>query len=127
MDDLEPELPDTESGAPDKETNTWALILHLSVLSGLVVPMAGLIVPVVIFFIKKDQLPGLVPHAHVVFNWMISVIIYAVISFILVFVGIGVLLILALAILSLVFPIIGAIKASEGNVWPYPLSIKFFK
>ena len=120
MDELEPQ-------APDKETNTWALILHLSVLSGLVVPMAGLIVPVIIFFLKKDQLPGLVPHAHVVFNWMISVIIYAVISFILVFVGIGVLLILALAILSLVFPIIGAIKASEGKVWPYPLSIKFFK
>lgn len=111
----------------EKETNTWALILHLSVLSGLIVPMAGLIVPVVIFILKKDQLPGLVPHGHVIFNWLISVLIYAVISMILLIVGIGALLLAVLAILSLVFPIIGAVKASEGQVWPYPLSIKFFK
>ena len=34
-----------ESGDPavDKETRTWAMILHLSMLSGLVVPLAGLI------------------------------------------------------------------------------------
>jgi uncharacterized Tic20 family protein len=120
-------MDEMETSIPDKDTTTWSLILHLSVLSGLVVPMAGLIVPVVIYILKKDQLPGLTPHAHVVFNWMISVIIYAVISFILMFVGIGVLLFFVLAILSLVFPIIGAIKASEGKVWVYPLSIKFFK
>ncbi|TVS10722.1 MAG: DUF4870 domain-containing protein [Wenzhouxiangella sp.] len=116
-----------ETQSPDKETRTWALILHLSVLSGLIVPMAGLIVPVVIFILKKDQIPGLTPHGYVVFNWMISVLIYALVSFILIFIGIGVLLILVLAILSLVFPIIGAVKASEGEVWSYPLSIKFFK
>ncbi|HMA99211.1 MAG TPA: DUF4870 domain-containing protein [Wenzhouxiangella sp.] len=120
-------MEDFESRSPDKETTTWSLILHLSVLSGLVVPMAGLIVPVVIYILKKDQLPGLTPHAHVVFNWLISVIIYAVISLILMIIGIGVLLFMVLALLSLVFPIIGAVKASEGKVWAYPLSIKFFK
>jgi uncharacterized Tic20 family protein len=112
---------------PDKETNNWSLILHLSVLSGFVVPILGLAVPIAIFLLKKDELPGLVPHAHVVFNWIISVLIYAVISSILILIGIGILLLIALWILSLVFPIIGAIKASEGEVWPYPLSIRFFK
>ncbi|MGY6553545.1 MAG: DUF4870 domain-containing protein [Wenzhouxiangella sp.] len=120
-------MQDPVTEQPEKETNTWALILHLSVLSGLIVPMAGLIVPVVIFLLKKDQLPGLVPHAYVIFNWMISALIYAVISIVLIIIGIGVLLLIAVGILSLVFPIIGAIKASEGEVWPYPLSIRFFK
>jgi len=120
-------MEEMQTQIPDKDTKTWALILHLSVLSGLVVPMAGLIVPVVIYILKKDQLPGLAPHAHVVFNWLISVIIYAVISMILLLVGIGALLLAVLAILSLVFPIIGAVKASEGKLWVYPLSIKFFK
>ncbi|HLS04839.1 MAG TPA: DUF4870 domain-containing protein [Wenzhouxiangella sp.] len=119
---LEPQLSDT-----DKETNTWAMVLHLSVLSGLVVPMAGLIVPVVIYILKKDDLPGLKPHGDVVFNWMISVLIYAVASMILMIVLVGFLLLPLVAILSLVFPIIGGIKASDGEVWPYPLSIKFFK
>ena len=113
--------------ADEKETNTWAMILHLSMLSGLIVPMAGLIVPIVIYVLKKDQLPGLRPHGYVVFNWMISAFIYAIISIILMVIGIGVLLLSALALVSLIFPIIGGVKASEGEVWPYPLSINFFK
>lgn len=112
---------------PEQETKTWAMILHLSLLSGLVVPMAGLIVPIIIYVIKKDSLPGLAPHANVVFNWMISAVIYAIVSIVLIFVLVGFLTLFAVAVLSIVFPIIGAIKASEGEVWPYPLSIPIFK
>lgn len=125
-----PPEPEPEPGlvaGQDKETNTWAMILHLSLLSGLVVPMAGLIVPIIIYVIKKDSLPGLEPHGNVVFNWMISAVIYAIVSIVLIFVLVGVLTLFAVAILSIVFPIIGAIKASEGEVWPYPLSIPIFK
>ena len=119
--------PEPGMTADDKETNTWAMILHLSMLSGLIVPLAGLIVPIVIYVLKKDSLPGLKPHGYVVFNWMISAIIYAIISGILMIVGIGFLLLAVLGLLSLLFPIIGGVKASEGEVWPYPLSIRIFK
>ncbi|QOC22940.1 DUF4870 domain-containing protein [Wenzhouxiangella sp. AB-CW3] len=118
---------ETPAEPEDRETRNWAMALHLSLLSGLVVPLAGLIVPVVIYLIKKDSLPGLVPHGHVVFNWIVSALIYAVVSLVLVVVGIGILLLAALALLSIVFPIIGGIKATEGEVWGYPLSIRFFK
>lgn len=114
-------------GPIDSETKNWAMVLHLSLLSGLIVPLAGLIVPIVIYILKKDTLPGIIPHGHVVFNWMVSALIYAVISMILIVIGIGILLLAALAILSIVFPIIGGVKASDGEVWSYPLSIKFFK
>jgi uncharacterized Tic20 family protein len=33
----------------------------------------------------------------------------------------------ALVIIGIVFPIIGGIKANNGEVWKYPLSIPFFK
>ncbi|SRR6056297_164585 len=111
----------------DKQLKQWAMILHLSVLAGLIVPFAGLLAPIIIFILKKEELPGLIPHGYVVFNWMISALIYAIVSAILVLILIGFLGLLAVAVLSIVFPIIGAIKASEGEVWPYPLSIKFFK
>ena len=111
----------------DKETRTWAMILHLSLLSGLVLPIAGLIAPVVIYVIKKDDLPGLVPHGYVVFNWMISAVVYAVLSLVLMIVLVGFVTMFAVVILSIAFPIIGGIKASEGQVWPYPLSIPIFK
>lgn len=120
--------PQAPAGTADKETDTWALVLHLSLLSGLLVPLAGLVVPIVIYVIKKDSLPGLVPHGHVVFNWMISAVIYGVAGVVLILAfGLGFLVLFALAIASLVFPIIGGVKASEGEVWPYPVSIKVFK
>jgi len=84
-------------------------------------------VPIVIYVLKKGSMPGLVPHGHVVFNWMISAVLYCIVSIVLMIVGIGFLLLFALALLSLIFPIIGGVKASEGEIWPYPLSIKFFK
>ncbi|QKK03668.1 MAG: DUF4870 domain-containing protein [Pseudomonadota bacterium] len=123
----DPQQPGPGHENPDSETRNWAMILHLSLLSGLVVPLAGLIVPIIIYVIKKESLPGLVPHGHVVFNWMISAVIYAIISVLLILAaGLGLLLLGALAIVSIVFPIIGGVKASEGELWPYPLSIRFF-
>lgn len=61
-----------------------------------------------------------------VLNWILSSLIYAVVFSILIFVLIGIPLLWALALLFLIFPIIGAIKANDGIVWPYPLSIRFF-
>ncbi|GAB4180212.1 MAG: hypothetical protein Kow0020_16180 [Wenzhouxiangellaceae bacterium] len=120
--------PNTEPqpGGSDKDLRTWATLLHLSLLAGLIVPLGGLIVPVVIYLLKKDELPGLEPHWHVVLNWMISALIYAAISFVLIIIVIGIFMLWALGLLCLIFPIIGAIKANEGVVWPYPLSIRFF-
>lgn len=120
--------PSSTSGQPvDKDTNTWAIIMHLSLLAGFLIPFAGLIAPLAIYLIKKNDLPGLVPHGHVVFNWIISVIIYAVVGVVLTIVLIGVPILIALGIISIIFPIIGAIKASDGMVWRYPLSIEIFK
>lgn len=119
----EPVTPTVE----DKDLRQWAMILHLSVLAGFIVPIAGLLAPIVVFILKKDAVPGIVPHAYVIFNWLISAFIYSIVCAILTFIVIGLFGFLALAVLCIVFPIIGAIKASEGEVWPYPLSIKFFK
>ena len=124
---MEQEPIETSIATSDKETNTWAMILHLSVLASFLLPLAGVVAPIVIYLIKKDSLPGLKPHAFVVFNWLLSALIYGIISLILTIIVIGALGLIAVAILSIIFPIIGGIKASDGEVWPYPLSIKFFK
>lgn len=119
---------DSVTAAPenDKDARMWATLLHLSLLAGLLIPMGGLVVPVVIYILKKDEFPSLNAHWYVVLNWILSSLIYAVVFLILIFVLIGIPLLWALAMLFLIFPIIGAIKANDGIVWPYPLSIRFF-
>lgn len=109
----------------DKETRQWAMFLHLSQLAGFVVPVAGLIVPILIWQLKKGEMPELDIHGKIVVNWIISELIYAAICAVLVFLLIGLLLFIPLAIIAVAFPIVGAIKANNGRAWKYPLSISF--
>ena len=111
----------------EKESRTWAMLLHFSLLAGFLVPFAGLIAPIVIWQIKKDELPAIDAHGKVVVNWMISAFIYAIACSILAIVIIGFPLAIILGLLSIVFPIIGGIKANEGKLWRYPLSIRVLK
>ena len=109
------------------EHRQMGLFLHLSQLLNLVLPPAGIIVPIVLWQIKKDEMPALDAHGKMVVNWLISSVIYFVVSLILSLVLIGILGLITLAVLSIVFPIIGAIKANNGEFWEYPLTIKFLK
>lgn len=111
----------------DRECRQWALILHLSQFAGYLVPLAGLIVPIVIWQIKKDEFPEIDDHGKMVVNWIISEVIYLVIGVLLAFVVIGVPLLIALGVVSIVFPVIGALKANNGELWRYPMSFEFLK
>jgi uncharacterized Tic20 family protein len=66
-------------------------------------------------------------HAKAALNWQLSLMIYLIVSGILVFVIIGILLLAALGIMNVVFCVVAAVKAGEGEVWKYPLSIPFFR
>src|SRR5262245_53506559 len=70
----------------DEQTRQWAMFLHLSLLAGFVVPMAGLVAPILIWQLKKTELPGIDAHGKNALNWVISVLIYAVVCVILIFV-----------------------------------------
>lgn len=109
------------------EERQMAMFLHLSQLASVVVPLAGIILPIVLWQTQKEKMPALDAHGKMVANWMISAVIYAVASVVLMLVLVGFLLILVLAVLSIVFPIVGAIKANNGILWDYPLTIKFLK
>lgn len=111
---------------PDKEVRAWAMILHLSQFAGYLVPLAGFVAPIVIWRVKRDSMPEIDAHGRVVANWVISQVIYFALAFVLVFVLIGIPLLFVLGIVAVVFPIIGAVKASDGIVWKYPFSLPIF-
>jgi len=119
----------SESTTPNKEreTRTWAMFLHFSLLAGYVAPIAGLIAPIIIWQVQKDKLPGIDEHGKVVVNWLISLILYLILSGLLSFIFIGIPMLIVLIVATIIFPIIGGIKANDGQLWKYPLSIPFFK
>jgi len=110
---------------PDEKQ--MGMFLHLSRLLDAFVFPIGAVVTIVLWQTQKDKMPALDAHGKMVTNWLISSVIYGVISFVLMFVLIGFLTMFALWIMMIVFPIIGGIKANNGELWEYPLTIKFLK
>ena len=122
----------------DQNTMRWAVILHLSQFGGYFVPLLGFIAPILVWQLKKDEVPGLDAHGRQVANWLISLVIYLTVLPGLIFLcmtsfGIGMgflglfliwLIAIGFGLLALIFPIIGAIKATNGMVWEYPLTIQ---
>lgn len=109
----------------ERETRLWGMFLHLSILLGYVLPLAGLIVPIVIWQIKKAELPAIDEHGKNAVNWMITFVIYVVACIVLSFLIIGIPLLIVLMVLAVVFPIMAGIKANQGEVWKYPMTITF--
>ncbi len=110
----------------DQETKTWAMILHLSVFAGYVVPFAGLVAPILIWQLKKQQLPAIDAHGKEVANFLISMFIYGVAAVALSLLLIGIPIALALVVAGVVLPIMGAIKANNGDFFRYPWMIRLF-
>jgi uncharacterized protein len=108
------------------DANMWGMFIHLSQFCGYVVPFAGLILPIVLWQIKKNDSEVIDQHGRVVVNWIVTEFILAIVFLLLCFVLIGIPLLVILAIVGVVFPIFGAVKASNGEVWTYPFSFRFF-
>ncbi len=115
------------SASIEEQTRLWAMFIHFSQLLNFPLPVLGLVAPIALWQWKKSELPGIDAHGKNVTNWVISALIYAILCGLLTIVVIGLPLLLALFILSIAFPIVGAVKAKNGEVWKYPLSIQFFK
>ena len=108
------------------EENVFCMLIHLSQLANFVVPFSGVILPIVMWATEKENSAKVDAHGRIVFNWLISSTIYFICSAILVLLGIGILMLIALGIASVIFTILGGIKANEGKIWKYPMSIRFF-
>jgi uncharacterized Tic20 family protein len=120
-----PEFSETPP-TPENHVRHWAMALHLSQLAHYLVPLGGIVAPIVIWQVQKDQMPEIDQHGRIVANWLVSLLIYLTICGVLFLVVIGFFLIWIPLALALIYPIIGGIKASQGEAWHYPGSFRFF-
>jgi len=110
--------PESSSGLPSKDARQIAMFAHLSPL------FLGILGPLLIWLLKKDDDPFIDEQGKEALNFHISVMIYAAACIPLVFIFIGIFALLAVGIGSLVLAIIAGIKANEGEHYRYPLTIR---
>ena len=111
-----------------KEDRQTLMLTHLSQLLDLVTGFGGFIVPLIIWIMKKDEIYDMDEHGKSIINFQLSMFIYSIICIPLnLLLGLGILCLNAIGIMCLVFPIINAIKANNGERPNYPFSIQFIK
>ena len=121
-----PAAPAPVPAAAAGASNTIPIFMHLSVLSGLVIPFGGLLVPLVLWLVNRKD-PRLDAQGKEVMNWVIFISIYSAVSALLILVLVGILLLLVGAVGVVVFAIMGAIKASKGEFFRYPMPFRLIK
>ena len=102
----------------------WCTLMHASQL--LTWTGVGIVATLVMWLVSKDQSRVANRHGLVILNWMLSSVIYGLIAGLACLIFIGIPMLVVLVGLNIVFPIIGALQASGGKLWRYPLTINFF-
>lgn len=109
-----------------KEDRQMLLFAHLSQLLNLFTGFVGFIVPLVIWLTQKDKVEHMDEQGKQILNFQLTMFLAALVSVPLMLILVGFVLIAVVGILTLVFPIINAMKANDGLPTHYPFSIAFF-
>lgn len=110
----------------DEKEKTWGMLTHLLALSLIIgIPFGNIIGPLVVYLVKKDEYEFVKEQGREVLNFQITWTIIFIASTILIFVGIGFLMLIAFGIAWLVLVIVGTVTASGGVNYRYPLTINF--
>lgn len=112
----------------EKQARNWGMLCHLTALAALLgIPFGHLLGPLVVWLIKKNEYPFVDEQGKESLNFQISVTIYSLPLFILIFVLVGIPLLIALFVVDVILVIVAAVKASNGESYRYPLTIRFIK
>ena len=106
------------------EDRTLAALTHLSGLAGYLIPLGGVIVPIIIWIVKSDSpIISTIAKQALLLNVMIFVVTIVSVVLVVTIIAIPFLIIFwaLLGLAALVLPIVGAVKASGGELYRYPV------
>lgn len=107
--------------------NSYLALMHVSQFSGYIIPFLGFIVPVVLWLMNRENSAKVDTNGKDIINFMLSWIIYALISGLLCIILIGIPILIALVVMEFIFIIMATIKANNGESWKYPMTITFLR
>lgn len=108
----------------DNQSKNMAVFCHLGGLTGYLIPLGHIIIPLILWIIKRDESPFINQHGKEALNFNISFTIYAIISGLLCFILIGFILLPILIVLHIALVIIATLAASRGEYYSYPLILR---
>lgn len=121
MNDLIPEY------KPARDEKNLAMLVHLVPLTGFILPGLNLVVPLVLWLLKRDTSPFLGDHAREELNFQITLAVAVLIFIALKVLLVGFFLVPLIPIAVIVIMLLmvrAALSASRGDYYQYPFSLR---
>ena len=123
MSELPPPPPSPYAVPPQpmspQDEKLWATLTHISGI------LFYWVAPLIAYLVLRDRGPFIRQHTAAALNFQLTAMIGWLVGGVLSFFGIGLLLILALGVLVIVFSILAAVAANNGQYYKYPIAIEF--
>jgi uncharacterized Tic20 family protein len=105
----------------------WAMLCHLTGLAGYMFPFGGIIGPLICWLTQKDESVWVDINGKNSLNFQLSILLYVALAIPLCFILVGIPIVAALSMLKVICSIIAGVKASQGEIFRYPLVIPFIQ
>jgi uncharacterized Tic20 family protein len=125
---VDPTIPAEATATINKDERMWAMFAHLSAFAGLLIPFVGHVLgPLVVWLVKRESMPFVNDQGKEALNFQITMTIAFVVAGVLILALIGMVLLPLLALADIIFTIIAGVKANEGVVYRYPVTLRLVK
>ena len=105
------------------DERTWAILVHASAFLGVFVPFGNILGPLVVWLIKREESEFVDANGKQALNFQITWSVIIVLALFSLLVGIGLLLVPIVALAWAILVVIAAVRASENEVYDYPLTV----
>ena len=111
----------------DQEIRNTAVAAHLSTFAGLVVPFGSVIGPLAVWLPRRDRDPFIDQAGREALNFGISIAIYGVVAVVAALMLVGIPVLIVGVIAWVVLASLAAVKASQGQAYRYPLTMRLVR
>ena len=117
----------TGPGAADQAVRNTAVAAHLSTFAGLIVPFGSIIGPLAVWLTRRDRDPFIDQAGREALNFGISIAIYGAVLLVAALMLVGIPLLMVGVVAWVVLASLAAVKASEGQSYRYPLTLRLVR
>ena len=119
-----PHQPEAHLPELTSEARNWAMLCHLIALLAMPFGFGHVVGPLVVWLLKRNEHPFVDDQVKESLNFQISITIYTALLLPTLCIFVGFVFIPALWIVNVVFIVIASVRASNGMVYRYPLTIR---
>jgi uncharacterized protein len=115
------------AGTADQQVRNTAVAAHLSTFAGLIVPFGSVIGPLAVWLTRRDRDPFIDQAGREALNFGISIAIYGAVLVVAALMLVGIPFLIIGVVAWVVLASLAAVKASQGQPYRYPLTLRLVR